>query len=555
MGIYIYLNVSKSVTQSEWEKVYAETLPLLQKFNFSEQRIVNIHDIETSCLVRTEETEVPENPYCSPRNRKTWTGWNTNGNYVILSSGEDYSLPRYLPPEDYDPDAGDAILAQIPAHLNYDWKDTRFNKVHYMWGNKTQGTANHIYLLAIACLLQARLGDKVYFYGDITPGQCKKAVEKANKYLETPIEMPDQCDMNRLYQRISKLDLSKSEKMILFNTLYLGTKDAEYGAFLRSVFSEELLKQYWTDQFRNRKVDTMGFTDLLYQYLSFGNSLDMLCHCVDFETEDDYKKFVISIMDRKLHLKEKDCSEIVRFHWEDEKSYTAHSLLEELIFAGAKNTKVDRFIPVEEIRTTLKSNLPAKYSVDEWIDDYLEREAHQPKIVIRKDMSEAQLLAAYTQDPVETFNQLASLKQSETENPEEKYDITKYEYLKFFETNDKIDPRLERRVIRNFRILENVREEMKETELNHLMEKDAHSLCKWIINNNRSILIRDKDWDKIFTNIETNKDSFIRYYPIFRVRMNCMDLVELVTALLINDDLYSHIMKLAAAEKNGYNNS
>lgn len=49
-----------------------------------------------------------------------------------------------------------------------------------VFGNKTQGYAHHNYLLAIALLLEDRLGKAFTVSGDITYGQIKYAVEWAN---------------------------------------------------------------------------------------------------------------------------------------------------------------------------------------------------------------------------------------------------------------------------------------------------------------------------------------------------------------------------------------
>ena len=59
------------------------------------------------------------------------------------------------------------------------------------------------------------------------------------------------------------------------------------------------------------------------------------------------------------------------------------------------------------------------------------------------------------------------------------------------------------------------------------------------------ILIRDKDWEKIFTDIENNGDSFGRYYSIMRVKMDSDSLVDMCSALMINDDLYDYSKTLA----------
>lgn len=55
MGIFIHLNISKSVTKKEWEKVYNETLFLIDKLPLAEKITKNIHGIDTICLVRTKE--------------------------------------------------------------------------------------------------------------------------------------------------------------------------------------------------------------------------------------------------------------------------------------------------------------------------------------------------------------------------------------------------------------------------------------------------------------------------------------------------------------------
>lgn len=546
MGIYINLEISKSVTQSEWDKVYAETLLLVKEFPFADRRTVNIHSVETICMVKTKEQE---DLYYGMRGKETWVGWTVSGNYDDLTTAEDYSLPKYLSAEDYDPEAGDAIWGQVPIYLNYDWQDTRFDGVRSMWGNKTQGESYHIYLLAIACLIQARLGEKAYIYGDITRGQCKRAVEMANWYLKTPIEMPDQCNLDRLYQRLSKLDLPDHEKIILFGELYLGTKDAEYGEFLRSSFSEEALDNHWKDRFESCNVNSLGFNHIIYEYLLLGNSLEQLCHYVDFKTDDDYKKFVNRIMDSKLHLKEKNCEDVLKLDQEEERPYSIYTLLAQFAFAGAENKKVDRFVPIEEIRTALKNNLPAKYPVNEWIDDYLETESHQQKIEITEDTSPIKLWEAVTQDPSEAINQVLNWKRGKIQETREEYDISEFDELKFYETYDRIHPVLEKSLIQSIQFLEQVIVLLKEKEYDRLMEKNAHARCEWMIEQNTCILIRDMDWDKIFTNIELNKDSFYRYYPIFRVELENEELIQMTIAFLINDDLYYHIKDLAAEQE------
>ena len=62
---------------------------------------------------------------------------------------------------------------------------------------------------------------------------------------------------------------------------------------------------------------------------------------------------------------------------------------------------------------------------------------------------------------------------------------------------------------------------------------------------NRFFLIRDKDWEKIFDDIEKQEEAFGRYYPMMRVQLNSDALVHMVTAITLNDELYEYCAELA----------
>lgn len=76
------------------------------------------------------------------------------------------------------------------------------------------------------------------------------------------------------------------------------------------------------------------------------------------------------------------------------------------------------------------------------------------------------------------------------------------------------------------------------------MEEKTQKRKEWMIRQNRSILIRDKDWEKIFFDIETDDKSFARYYPMVRIKITDSTW-EIVKALLINDELYEYSKELA----------
>ena len=61
---------------------------------------------------------------------------------------------------------------------------------------------------------------------------------------------------------------------------------------------------------------------------------------------------------------------------------------------------------------------------------------------------------------------------------------------------------------------------LKEERYAELMQESPKERCEWIVFQNISILLRDKDWDKIFRNIMETPESFARYYPMVRVKIN-----------------------------------
>ena len=79
---------------------------------------------------------------------------------------------------------------------------------------------------------------------------------------------------------------------------------------------------------------------------------------------------------------------------------------------------------------------------------------------------------------------------------------------------------------------------LEEKHYGELMKQSAKERCEWLVLQNRSLLIRECDWNKILTDIEENNVSFSRYYPMVRVKITHPDLAYLTRAIVLNDELY-----------------
>jgi hypothetical protein len=403
-----------------------------------------------------------------------------------------------------------------------------------------------MYLLAVACLIEARLGTKAFVYGDITRGQCKKAVEIANEFLDNKIEMPDRCYTDRLMRRVRALELTESDKLKVFEIFYLGTKDAAFGEILRQYFTEEDLNAYWKYKFKHSEIGTVGFDANVSEYLRCGFEIDKLCEFVHFKDDDGnmlYEQFVTRIMDAKLHLKIKNCADPLKIDQEQERPYGIGYLFAQVAFLGAENKKVDRYVPIEEIRAALRKGLGDKFDVDAVIDAYLKNEAEQIEINLKsKDVTKEQVAMAAKKDAAETFGQLMDRKRTELAESYAQYDINDIEDLMGYETGDTIRPGLAESLGRSRKVLDAILDEPSFVELSN---KSAEEKFSWMVCRNEYILIKKTDWEQIYRNLEEKPNSFARYYSLMRVDSGKNNISFMTRALMVNDELYSYTKELA----------
>ena len=543
MGIFIHLEISKSITRKEWADVYEETLQLVKAFPLAERREVLVRGIPTKCLVPTEEHDEASSWWIRKRVR---TGWFADGDYEYLRTAECYFLPRDLVTEDqYEGDAPDAIFASIPRYVKgKTWNDERFNHNYSLWGMKTQGEPYHMYLLSIACLIESRLGKKAYVYGDITKGQCERAVRMANSHLERAIHTPDQCDKDRLLARIEELSLTETEKLQLFTGLYLGRRDAAFGECIRNHYSEQVCNEYWKSRFNTYPIMTRGFDEALEDYLFWGFEFEgMLSYISYFDNEGNahFEDFVNRIMDAKLHRPNKDCTDVLQINPDEETPYGIGVQFAQFLLGEARNKRIDRYIPIEDIRTTLSRAIGNHCPVNKLIDEYLQRESVQELPDLSSERTEEDWQKAVEQDPSYVLSETMRAKERAFRETRELFDVSMPEELPYYEAGDTVLPELENAVAEYFAFYRSVVAENKYLEL---MEKSPEERCQWLARENRNLLLRDKDWAKIYADIAECPESFSRYYPMVRVKVNSEGLSSLIRALVVNDALYGYASKL-----------
>lgn len=282
--------------------------------------------------------------------------------------------------------------------------------------------------------------------------------------------------------------MRNKEKLTVFEHAYLGKKDAEFGDCMRNYFDENTIEDFWKEKLGRFEVGMYGFDSLFNKYMTMGFDLEKFCGYVklqDKDGNDQHGKFIKCVMDAKLHIKDKNCADMLEIDPE------------------AEQIKIDR---------------EDAFSSDEKMEE------------------------AIDQDASEVFQWVMDKNIENLQKMQEEYDIIDFKNLKFYEDGDTIRPGLEKSLGKSRKFLDSILDEETFTEL---MAKDALARCRWIVEQNRHILIREKDWEKIFTDIEEHKESFGRYYSIQRAKMDSDEIVDMGAALMINDKLYEYSKVLA----------
>lgn len=513
MGIFININISDTITADEWERAYQKSVMMVEKIPFMERVEKKCYGTRLICAVKTVERD------CCGK-----IGWHTIGDSISMKTAEDYFLPKNLSISEKADAGEDPYMSILPAYSDFSFDDARCNRVIELWGNKTQAEPYHFYLLAIACMLEHELPGKVAIYGDITRGQCKRAVQIATEILREKIEMPDRCDLQRLYNRVKEMPLQEEEIVNAFSTLYIGNQDEEFGAFVQKHFSEEELNFFWRRVFGYSKVGTYGFSNWLKKYLLWGFQVVDLKEYVQFDDEDGgsmAEEFVKAVLDTEVFLEEKDCEDVLEIDNDAEGSYGIYTLLAQFAFAGAKNHRVNRYIPLEELSEALAECVGNRCNTSQIVTNYM----------MEREKQDAE------KNPTDQLINFMRGSRDEIMLSREECDISDAEELMLFENGKTIASSLNELLLDSFAFY---RKALEEDRYYDLLKKGSTKAIRFLIEQNRYFLFMEESWQKIFDDIEGDITKLERYYPMVRVKPTTDDHIQIIRAIVFNDALYQY---------------
>lgn len=230
------------------------------------------------------------------------------------------------------------------------------------------------------------------------------------------------------------------------------------------------------------------------------------------------------VLDTEVFLEHKNCKDVLEIDHELEESYSIYTLFARFVFAGAKNYRVDRYIPLKELIAELKECMDDHCDVDKIVADYMEERDKKTE-----NENPVDLLINHMIDKVNTII-----------SEKKKWDITDAEELLSYKTGNTIASSLNGMLLVFFKFYRKILEEDK---YKVLLEKGAQASIHYLIEQNIYFLFMEEAWDKIIAEIEDNVEAFERYYPMVRVKLTGDLLIPFIRAIVLNDELYQYCME------------
>lgn len=530
MGVYITLTASNKVDPIQWEKAYEETLILADKMG-----LIEIREFEKFGQKYFAATSSTEREF--PRGR----GWLAEGDAAFMARAEDFFLPRKIKEPKQEENYCDPLMYILAQEGIVDFKNPYVKGVQDFWESKTQGEPYHMALLAIGCLLDDRLNGQVICGSDITYGQCKYAIEKANKILKKKIGMPLRCRMEDLYKRVRQLPIEPHQMIDAFAEAYLGAKDEQYYKFVAEYFSEEEQFLFVKEKINDHYLGTVGFADNIQQILSYNMPIAWVCSSflemdpkkkkTEENGESPFQIFIKTILATNIYLPEKDMRDCLKANEDTAETMSVEKQFASILFMGARNRSVARYIPLKDLKAQLIESLGDKCNVEEIIDNYLKEKSQKPQ-------GEEKDFHAILNDFHDNFNKSLA-------EEEKKYDVDHTEQFIFFRKGDSVSPKL-------LTSLKDVtafyKTGINEPKFAELVQGSYEDKCRYLEKQNRALKLMDFEWQHIFDDIRDNPESFKRYYPMVRIEISHRTIHDFIRAYVVNDDFYEMCQTLDSSK-------
>lgn len=527
VDIRITLLVADTVTQDEWKPAYEKTLQFLETMPVLE-------------IVQDTHKRRPWRYAVPTQERETSEGlcWCAEGDSQTRHSASPNRLYRQLPECRSQPGT-DVLLAVLDSEATGKPWELCAHRAWKFWGNETKGDWVHMYLLAVACLLEDLLPGKVTCTGDITRGQYRVVMPWVSSFLGRQVAEPVRCSPTRLWERISAMPVSEEERPELLAKLFIGEPDAEYGAVLREYLSTDSIDALWRKEFAGLTVTSMPYRIVLGNYLQEGFAVRDLKKCDCFCDPDGtprYDLFVHSVLDTKMFIPGRNARArglaFISKEAEKEKNRCMWMYLRGSIIREMYDSLVDRYMPLRDILEEIEECVGEQCNVRDVAAEWLEVLGYNMQLIeAEEEVDEEEAEEAETEEEVT---------EEEEATGDEAADIRSCSQFLSYRSGQSISHDLAESLIEYFAMLQ---------KSLHLANPEVRKLLTALPPDEMfdlllpscspKILLMKDDWERIRLTLEANPDSFPRYAALADAYVVSWQGEDFARALMLNDDLYA----------------
>lgn len=385
MGFSISLDIKPSqIGVKDWEKVYYESIELIKAYPFGTIELEQIHGLDRKVLVRAEEQH-------SCNQGDYWSVCGDMGTKRIAGIFELYrDLKQYLP---------------LGIESSFEYRDIILDYVDGNWNRSifsgdTNGEDYHLYVLAIACLIESRFEGSAIVYGDFDKEQAELAVDWANSILNKPINLPVRARYKDLFERLKKV---KSEEVIISSFYSAICNSKEVSVFVRDNFSAEQVTSYYREKLSGYnspcEIGAIRFmADLLDLEYSI-ESISSICCLESQGPKFDSESFIESLCSTWVFVSKESRVEMERYKSIEDKIKQIMGAFAEMILKekGIQGLNIERYIPLDEFKSSLISIFGNSDRVNSIVDEEYEEIMLLEKICTV--IPDAYYKAEYDKDP------------------------------------------------------------------------------------------------------------------------------------------------------------
>ncbi|MEK4750441.1 hypothetical protein NST77_23390 [Niallia sp. FSL W8-0177] len=259
MGTYINLSMlTSNISNLELEQVYEESLKLVYAFPFADVDRREFCGSKLPVYVKSAEKIKPERH------------WSITGDLKSKRFAETFKLYR-------DINHYQSVQSESSGRDILFEEDQLMNDV---FNSKTQGYEYHLYILAIAMLIESRLPNNALVSGNIDYDQCVKAKKWANQYLSAPIEIPVRVDVDKLFSRTAHFK-NEMEQVQFINKWLIADQEEKFKVIYNRFAKNTFLKWFSDELKAYSSPNQLGALKLLINFINVTddlyNLLDIIC--------------------------------------------------------------------------------------------------------------------------------------------------------------------------------------------------------------------------------------------------------------------------------------